>query len=309
MVEIVQSEAALPAPASPAVDEKQSDRTEKTRREYTVDSPVKSAGEDAKADEQPKEASEGEGERPEPKKKSGGFQTRIDKLTREREEARERAAHLEKQLQAKGEPAEALEPEPKRPKESDFSDWGKFEEAREDYLVAKAKWAARQEMSAAQRKASETRQADEVRSRQTEARKRFEKAADAVADNYDGLHDAIERAFAGEVPASPAMAEYVMEVSDRGPELIFALDADPDLAERISKMSPLHAARELAKLEAKLPKPDARKVSAAPAPTKVVKGSAESPIKRLEDMSNAEYMAWARERDKKAGKLKQNINR
>lgn len=250
-----------------------------------------------------------------PKRKGGGFQTRIDKLTREREDARSYAAGLERQLRenrgpAPEEPVAPTSKAPQRPQEKDFSDWKAFDEAKEKYVSEHARWTVRQEIGQeAQRLQRESTARQEAETRQ-QAVTRFEKSATEISANFDGLEGAVDRFFNDpEMTISRTMAEYIMEVSERGPELVFALDADADLADRIAKMPPLRAARELAQLEAKLPQSTPRKVSNAPPPPKAVKGTAESPTKRLEDMSPGEYMAARRAAEKKAGTLKQNVVR
>lgn len=274
--------------ASTAADDKQSAKVE-TKEEATASK--EGPGPDTTAET----PADQEGDKP--KRKGGGFQNRIDRLTREREQARAEASELRKQIEGRNTATALVEdkgdPEPVRPKESDFSDWGKYEEAKEDYIASKAVWKARQEVRTTVREAESRRLAEQATSERRDAVKRFEKAADALSETHEGLSDAIDRFFNDKtMPVSQPMADYIMLVSDRGPEIVNALDADLDEAERISKLSPLAAARELARLEAKLPKPEARKVSNAPPPTTVVKGSAESPTKKMEDMSNAEYMAF-----------------
>ena len=250
--------------------------------------------------------------KPEPKKADGGFQRKINKLTREKSEAQEAVAQANRviqELQAKVQgPAHSGEDKPpERPDPSKFSDWDALEKAKETYTADLAAYKVRQELRQAQTKAEATKQQEATTERVKTARATFEKRALEVVDRYEGLDEAIENAFSGDLPTSNAMAEYIMEVSDRGPELVFALNANPEEAERISKLSPLAAAREMAKLEALLPQAEAKKPSGAPKPPKEVKGTAESPVKRPEDMSNAEYKAWANERDKKAGTLRRMV--
>ena len=248
------------------------------------------------------QAVESEEDKPKPKKADGGFQRRINKLTREKSEAEAEAGRLRQELQARTSPSQDKgDPEPVRPDAGEFSDWDKLDRAKEKYVADLAAWRVRQELKQSQAKLTAKQQADETEARQKAARQTFEKKALEVADRYDGLDEAIDAAFSGDIPSSNSMAEYIMEVSDRGPELIFALHANPDEAERISKLSPLAAARELAKMEAKLPALESKKASGAPPPPKQVKGSAESPVKNPEQMSMAEYKAWADARDKKAG--------
>lgn len=298
--------AANPADTSTAIDEKKGAKVE--TKEATTTSEADNSG----TDEAAETPAESEGEQ-KPKRKGGGFQNRIDRLTREREEARARAAELEKQLNGRNtvvDTADDSDPAPARPKESDFKSWDEFEAAKEEYITDKAAWKARQEVRAKAKEVEAKRLTDQAVSERRDAVRRFEKAAEALSETHEGLDEAIERFFNDKtMPISQPMADYIMLVSDRGPELVNALDADLDEAERISKLSPLAAARELARLEAKLPKPEARKVSNAPAPTKTVKGSAESPVKRLEDMSNAEYIAFRNKQELAARNFKANVQR
>jgi hypothetical protein len=245
-----------------------------------------------------------EGEEPKPKKADGGFQRRINKLTARVSEAEARAAKAEQELQARAPAKSADDPEPVRPDPSKFDDWDKLDRAKEEYITEKAAWKARQEVKQSEAKRTDQDRAKDNQARIKAANETFEKRLAEVEDRYEGIHEAVEAVFAkdSDVPVSGPMAEYIMEVSDRGPELVFALHAKPEEAERISKLSPLAAARELAKLEATLPKPEPKKTSGAPPPPKQVKGSAESPTKKLEDMSMAEYMAHRREQEKKSGK-------
>lgn len=296
------------APATPAA-ETDADATKKAAMKGVTATPTTEAdpGIDEAAEPTPDAAET-------PKRKGGGFQTRIDKLTREREDARSYAAGLERQLKevrgpSQAEPVVAADA-PKRPQEKDFSDWKAFDEAKEKYVSDHAKWSVRQEIAQeTQRLQQETASRKEAETRQ-QAVERFEKAASDIASNFDGLEEAVDRFFNDpEMTISRTMAEYVMEVSERGPEIVFALNADPALADRIAKMPPLKAAKELALLEQKLPQATPRKISNAPPPPKSVKGTAESPTKRLEDMSPGEYMAARRAAEKKAGTLKQNVVR
>lgn len=241
-----------------------------------------------------------------PKKKAdGGFQRKINKLTARVNEREETIAKLQQELQAKAPAKSADDPEPVRPDPSKFSDWDALDKAKEEYITDKAAWKARQEVKQSEVKRRDQESAKEHQARVKTANETFEKRLAEVEDRYEGIHEAVDAVFAkdSDVPVSASMAEYIMEVSDRGPELVYALHAKPEEADRISKLSPLAAARELAKLEASLPKPEPKKTSGAPPPPKQVKGSAESPTKKLEDMSMAEYMAHRREQEKKAGKF------
>jgi len=253
-----------------------------------------------------------EGE-PKPKPKAdGGFQRKINKLTArvsEREAALAERDRRIQELEARLQPAtQAAEAKPEPPDPSKFTDWETLDRAKAEYISDLAAWKSRQELKKAQTETQLKQQQEKDQERTRKARADFEKKAMEVADRYEGLDEAIENVWSGEIPTSPAMAEFIMEVSDRGPELVFALNADPENALRISRLSPLAAAREMAKLEASLPEDKGKKSSSAPTPPKLPKGGSESPTKRLEDMSPAEYRAFRNEQDKKAGTFRRMIN-
>lgn len=77
----------------------------------------------------------------------------------------------------------------------------------------------------------------------------------------------------------------------KGHAVLYALGKDPDLIEKVVKMSPAKQALELARLEAGLNKPVAKAISNAPAPVKPLDGSGrseEDPSK----MSMEDFVAW-----------------
>lgn len=266
----------------------------------------------ASAETTPGDESTVEGE-PKPKPKAdGGFQRKINKLTArvsERDAALAESNRRIQELEAKLSPAtQAAEAKPEPPDPSKFTDWETLDRAKAEYISDLAAWKSRQELKKAQTQAQQAQQQEKDQERTRTARANFEKRALEVAERYEGLDEAIENVWSGEVPTSAAMAEFIMEVSDRGPELVFALNADPEAALRISRLSPLAAAREMAKLEASLPQEKSKKESAAPPPPKLPKGGSESPTKRLEDMSPAEYRAYRNEMDKKAGTFRRMVN-
>jgi hypothetical protein len=89
--------------------------------------------------------------------------------------------------------------------------------------------------------------------------------------------------------------------SDVSAELIYALAKDEDLAERISKLEPHLAIKELGKLEVRLEAekgrksiPAAKQVSKAPAPIKPLASKADSGNVDPSKMSDAEWMVWRR---------------
>ena len=178
-------------------------------------------------------------EQPKPKR-DGGFQRRIDQLTREKYQ-------LEAQLRAEREAREKPAQQPKgEPKREAF-------ESYEDFLAAKAEHAAE---AAAERRLAK---AQEDSRRQTEAHRAQQLAEtwqakqDKARDQFEDYDDVVSSSSA---PVTAVMRDSIME-SDIGPSILRHLAMRPEDAERISKLSPASQAREIGKIEAGLlaPKP------------------------------------------------------
>jgi hypothetical protein len=87
------------------------------------------------------------------------------------------------------------------------------------------------------------------------------------------------------------MAEAIIE-SEKGAEVLYHLGSHPDEAKRIAMLSPLAAARELGRIEARLSMPAPRTTTKAPPPVKPVGASDAGVRKDPATMSQAEYEAW-----------------
>jgi hypothetical protein len=196
---------------------------------------------------------------------------------------------------------------PQAPREADFANYDEYLSAREEFIADKARRATRAEIEAENRKRqSEVSQAEE-RKRMIDARKRFEDSAKDVSEHYEDFDEAMQDMWAGSIPAiaqSDAMAEYVIEVSERGPELAYHLHSNPKEASRIAKLTPLAQVRELARLEATLPKPESRNISKAPSPPKTVKATGGASGKDIEALADSDMKAFSDMR--KAERAKRN---
>jgi hypothetical protein len=196
---------------------------------------------------------------------------------------------------------------PKAPREADFANYDEYLAAERRHIADEARRATRAEIELENRKRqTEASQADE-RQRMIDARKRFENAAKDAAEHYEDFDEVMQDLWAGQIPAiaqSDAMAEYVIEVSERGPELAYHLHANPKEASRIAKLSPLAQVRELARLEATLPKPESRNISKAPSPPKTVKATGGASGKDIEALAETDMKAFSDMR--KAERAKRN---
>lgn len=216
-----------------------------------------------------------------PKKKGGGFQKRIDKLTRQ---VYELTAQLETTKAVK--PAALDEKEPKR---EDFEDL-------EGYQKALAEHTAKRVYREHIKSEEESRRQSQARDVQARRRTAWENHAEKVAEKYDDGEDVVTH-FASEVKLSAPALDAILE-SDLGFEIMYHLGKHDAEVERISKLSPARQASEIGKLEVKLFEAP-KKVSSAPAPIDPVtgKGAAETGLK--DDLPMKE---WIKRRNKQLGR-------
>lgn len=251
----------------PASEPVAADEVEDEQKEAPESDPVKD------------EEQEGEDAAEKPAKK-GGFQRRIDKLTREKHELAQRVAALEQ-----GKPAQAAQPKPEaagKPTAETFDTY-------EDYVEALAEYKLDQRFEA-QRQQAET----ERRDREAEGvRSQWAARADATRAKFADYDDVLEAADT--VPVTATIQQALLE-SEVGPELAYMLAKAPAELARIAKLSPVGQAREIGKLEAKLSPSSQQKpkASTAPAPPKPVTGG-----KGSVDLSDptVEYSAWEQARN------------
>jgi len=246
--------------------------------------PEAKTAEESEPSQPEQETKEGdEDEKPQPK---GGFQRRIDRLTREKYELQAQLEAAQRQLAAKpAAPAEAPKPAPNgKPKLEDYDTHEEFVEALTDWKIAQKT----QEFS--ERAAREKAQAEQQAKQQTWLERKAE-AAKRIPD--------LEEVLDQELPLTPAMRDTILE-SEKGPDLAYWLGTHPTECARIAKLSPLAAARELGRVEAsfeKPPAPESKKVTNAPKPIKPVAGAkSAAPPNVYDEATAADYPAWERAR-------------
>lgn len=229
-------------------------------------------------------------------KPDGGVQRKINKLTARAKSAEAERDRILAELTA-ARTSQAAKPTsevPKPPSLEDFNyDETRYQEARDKYVADLAVKRVYDEVE----KSREVKAAQAESDRKQEAGRRFREKAEAAAERYEHLDDAMEAFHKGGISVSVPMVEFVYEHAEDGPALVHHLYANQELSEKISKLSPLAAARELARLEASLPKPQPRNVSNAPKPPVVPKGGAEPPLRDLENMSMNDYVAMRQKQE------------
>jgi hypothetical protein len=276
----------MPEPEEIAAQEAAAKAAEEAKKLEEVVDPAKAA-EDAtkaaeeaqKAEDARKAAEEEEAQPPAEPALSEGAEKRIRELVA-KQRASEREAEYYRGL-AEGRvakppldpnaPPAPLKIEDFLPTEAEFAAVGltaeNFEKAGRSYddlLMAKSAFAMDK------RRVVESRRAEEVRTREAVAKSQqtFMGRINAAAETDPGLLDILSDTT---LPVSTAMAEVIRE-SDVAPKILRFLAANRAEGARIAQLSPLAAARELGRIEAKIlatPAPDPpRRVSQAPDPVR-----------------------------------------
>jgi hypothetical protein len=253
---------------------------------------------DESQDQEPRESAsdddetEDESQDQEPKKKNG-FKKRIDKLRKRESEARKELEYWKQQaLKGNQAPQKSEEPKPKEvvqaKDETGRPDANSFE-THEEYLDALTDWKLEQREKALEAKKREDSAKSEHQKQVESFQSKVKDFAKSKADFDDVISDV------DDVPLSVAVHDLIIQ-SENGPELMYELAKNREEFERINKLSPLTAAREIGKLEARLTKEASQekvetKITKAPKPLATV-GSKSSGIKKSiydPDLSQAEY--------------------
>ena len=202
------------------------------------------------------EGSESENEESEPQdeeagdekpKKQSGFKKKIGKLT-SKLTAKEKEAEFWKAEALKSRENPAKTQEPVKPQVSESKPKAEDFETYEEYTEALTDWKIEDREVKKEAKLKEAQVQKEFQSRTQE----FQSKVAEFAKEHDDWDDALEDVEDINVPI--ALNEVIIS-SDIGPALMYELAKNRAELERICKMSPLAAAREIGKLEARLAKP------------------------------------------------------
>jgi hypothetical protein len=233
----------------------------------------------------------------------GGFQRRIDKLTRERTQALELAGQerqarlrLEAQLAPRRgtgtlQPDHPGEADPK-PGEEQFETW-------EDYTEGLTRWAARQEAKALKQRELQAEAEEAANQRLRETFDTHNKRLNAARQQYkDWEQVAQSLEDGGAIPQSVGLAMIELE---NGPAVMYHLAKNPGLLAKLNEMSEVRAVAEIGRIAASVAgdysaagkgSPETWPVSTAPAPIKPVGGSATKAATDPSRMPLADYIKW-----------------
>jgi polyhydroxyalkanoate synthesis regulator phasin len=256
------------------------------------------------ADQSEPEEAEAEAKQEGERKQNPKLERRFSEITKQREEARKEAQQerearqaLEQRLAAlenKGQPQRA-NPVDEKPQPSQFSDAFEYAEALAEYTADKR--ISEMKQQEAQAKEAEERQ----KVIQTWAKK--VESVKATLPDFDDI------VASSDVVVNDDIRDAILE-SDVGPQILYHLAENDEVAKKIAGLSPKAALREIGKLEAKFEaKPEVEKPapivkSKAPAPITPIRGGKNTPDVPLD--SNGVFFGTAAQWKelRKAGKIR-----
>jgi hypothetical protein len=219
----------------------------------------------------------------------GGFQRRIQELTRNwREEQRRNDELLAILRSNQAQPARAEAPEVPPTLESVGFDETKYQHALIEFATKRAEAAAEAKIQSWQQQQQTHAKVETFKSREAAF-------ADAVEDYAEVVYDPT-------APISQPMAEVIQE-SDVGPQLAYYLAKNRDEAAKIAALSPIAAARALGRIEAKLATPAPTPVAPkAPPPPPKVETSPEAIEDDPDKMSIDKWIKWREKQVRRQGR-------
>ena len=230
------------------------------------------------------------------------LERRFSEITKQREEARKEAQQERSAREALEARLAVLErqPAPQAPKVDEEPQPSQFNDAFE-YAKALAEYTADQRIGEMKRQEAEERQAQE-RQKVIETWASKVQAAKASMPDFDDI------VASSDVVVNDDIRDAILE-SDVGPQILYHLAENDDVAKRIAGLTPKQALREIGKLEARFeaketkPEPTPITRSKAPAPINPLRGSnpADVPLSANGEWHGT-FQAWKEAR--KAGKIR-----
>lgn len=292
------------APAAKAAEQKEASESDTEGKEAKANDKDDSENE-SEAEAKAGDANDSEQDKP---KKKGGFQRRIDKLNAAKADAQREADYwkgVALKAQKGGVDDSSKNDKVETPKAaSDGKPNPDSFDTHAEYVEALTDWKTEQKLKEREEKAHQAKL-------QTEQERLIKAHSDRVTafaadkEDWDEVLESVE-----DVRMSPTVQELLIS-SENGPELMYELAKNRAELERICKLAPLAAARELGKIETRIgakASPEEKKTEAtkkltkAPKPIEPVGGTKGTVAKSIYDpnLSQAEYERIRREQEKQA---------
>jgi len=230
------------------------------------------------------------------------LERRFSEITKQREEARKEAQQEREARQALETRLAALErqPAPQAPKVDEEPQPSQFNDAFE-YAKALAEYTADKRIGEMRKQDAEAKEAQE-------RQKVIDQWANKVQAAKTSLPDFDDIVASSDVVVNDDIRDAILE-SDVGPQILYHLAENEDVAKKIAGLSAKQALREIGKLEARFevketaPEPKTIARSKAPAPIQPLRGSnpADVPLSTNGEWHGT-FQAWKEAR--KAGKIR-----
>lgn len=263
----------------------------KEKDESTEESDSSESVDDAETEDH--EEDEGLKDEEEKPRKKNGFKKRIDKLNRRISEKDMEIEYLKRvaferqsseELKAK-DSVKKSEQAIGEPKAEDF-------DSHADYVKALSKWAWDQ-----------NKQEDEAKTKETQLKSEFQKQAESYKAKTEefkskvlDFDDVIEEV--ADIKISLALEDAILS-SELGPQVTYELAKNRSELERINRLAPIHAAREIGRIEARInaaskaSKPSEKMQTKAPPPISPVGSKGAGALQKdPESMSFKEFKKW-----------------
>lgn len=220
-------------------------------------------------------------------KLSSEAQDRINRLTREKHDARQETADLRKRVdELESKPSQETKAQPTAPKEDDFETDAAFQTANANFI---AETAANKAIETVRAENDSRDQATQETERQTSLKTKKTTFETQVESKREHFEDFDEVAY-GHQFMDLDMAEQIFDM-DKGPEVAYHLGSHLDDAERIFALNPVQRARELTKLEFQIEALSPKVVSDAPDAIKPL-GNKETVEVDPDKMTADEWQKW-----------------
>jgi len=259
---------------------------------------------EAVVEEQSEPEAESEAKQEGERKQNPKLERRFSEITKQREEARKEAQREREARQALEARLAALEsqnqpekanPTDEKPQPSQFSDAFEYAEALAEYTADKR-------IADMKRQEAEAKEA-------AERQKVIDQWASKVEKAKSSLPDFDDIVASSDVVVNDDIRDAILE-SDVGPQILYHLAENDEVARKIAGLSPKAALREIGKLEARFEaKPEVEKTapivkSKAPAPITPIRGGKNTPDVPLD--SNGVFFGTAAQWKelRKAGKIR-----
>lgn len=286
------------APEAKALEHNESSESETEETEAKEEH----SSEESESEKEPEAKDESDDEKP---KKKGGFQRRIDKLNQKYSLKEQEAEYWKQQALTAGGSKTSPKAETKKAEATAGKPNPEKFNTHAEYVEALTDWKTDQKLNERDQK-DEQKKAQTAQAKMVETYVERKDAFAKVTKDFDEVISDVD-----DIQVSAAVREIIL-TSEHGPELAYELAKNREEYARVCKLSPLAAAREMGKIEARLDskssdgkKSDPKKLTTAPKPVAPIGGGggkASALPKNLDEAANHSFAEFKRIREEQINK-------